>query len=49
MDNNDYTEISSVSYLNSTDGIQFDGQSYALFGMMKLNYIHFLILFNILY
>ena len=35
MDHLDYTESSSVSYLNSIEGIPFDGRSYALYGMQS--------------
>ena len=43
MDNLEYNNTSSVSYMNSHDGIQFDGRSYALYGMINET------LFSILY
>lgn len=33
MDSFDYNDSSSVRYLNPIEGIQFDGRSYALYGM----------------
>jgi hypothetical protein len=39
MDHLDYTESSSVCYLNSIEGIQFDGRSYALYGMKTLVFL----------
>jgi hypothetical protein len=41
MDHLDFNETSSVSYLNSIEGIQFDGRSYALYGMINKNFIQF--------
>jgi hypothetical protein len=42
MDNFQYNDTSSVSYLNSLDGIQFDGRSYALYGMINKTLFNFL-------
>jgi len=45
MDNFDYNNSSSVSRLNSVEGIQFDGRAYALYGRENIFLYRIFVLF----